>query len=287
LVTGGAIEVNTVPRFCADDGQGGQYSRIPTLQFPADAQGRTVLIHDLTHYGKAALHDQVAAWLAGGEVPSGRFDARAALVPKCKARPLALRQGPDKLPIRGLEQWLATCTLDDSTFGLEWRPAALQPWRDGLQRGEFPHYFRRDGQQLVAVADDAVPPSTGLQRARFAAARSESSYTSPAGGDSCWSKPGPEAGPFTAELADGSTVTWSWYRFVDQPSLQDADLDADAKARLQAVVEQIHRHWTPDKDYLPPPRRGALAQLDGALLVTPPRGLEAGYVPIVTRQAPR
>jgi hypothetical protein len=28
------------------------------------------------------------------------------------------------------------------------------------------------------------------------------------------------------------------------------------------------------------------AQLDPALLVTPPAGLEAGYVPVVTRQAP-
>jgi hypothetical protein len=29
---------------------------------------------------------------------------------------------------------------------------------------------------------------------------------------------------------------------------------------------------------------GTLAALDAALMVTPPRGLEIGYVPIVTRQ---
>ena len=33
-----------------------------------------------------------------------------------------------------------------------------------------------------------------------------------------------------------------------------------------------------------PPRFGKLATLDPALLVTPPAGLEVGYVPIVTRQ---
>jgi hypothetical protein len=33
-----------------------------------------------------------------------------------------------------------------------------------------------------------------------------------------------------------------------------------------------------------PLRFGKLARLDPALLVTPPKGLEVGYVPIVTRQ---
>jgi hypothetical protein len=113
------------------------------------------------------------------------------------------------------------------------------------------------------------------------------SYTSPEDGASCWKKPGPKAGPFTVKLADGSVVTYSWYRFVDQPSLQDADLSAEEKTRLQAVVEKIHRHWTMEKEYLPPPGMGTLATLDAALMVTPPKGLEVGYVPIATRQAPQ
>jgi hypothetical protein len=33
-----------------------------------------------------------------------------------------------------------------------------------------------------------------------------------------------------------------------------------------------------------PPGSGTLATLDPALLVTPPKGLKVGYVPIVTRQ---
>ena len=33
------------------------------------------------------------------------------------------------------------------------------------------------------------------------------------------------------------------------------------------------------------PTVGKLADLDPALIVTPPKGLEVGYVPIVTRQA--
>lgn len=49
-------------------------------------------------------------------------------------------------------------------------------------------------------------------------------------------------------------------------------------------VEKIHAHWSIARDYMPPPTRGTLVRLDPALLVTPPKGLEVGYVPIVTRQ---
>jgi hypothetical protein len=36
-----------------------------------------------------------------------------------------------------------------------------------------------------------------------------------------------------------------------------------------------------------PPGMGTLAALDPALVVTPPKGLEIGYVPIVTAQSPQ
>jgi hypothetical protein len=91
-------------------------------------------------------------------------------------------------------------------------------------------------------------------------------------------------GPFKADLADGSTVTYCWYRFVDQPSIQQYAWSEAKKAKLQALVEKIHVAWTIDRDYMAPLRLGTLAALDPALIVTPPKGLEAGYVPIVIRQ---
>jgi hypothetical protein len=108
-------------------------------------------------------------------------------------------------------------------------------------------------------------------------------YTSPTTG--AWSRPGAKLGPFTVKLVDGSVVTYSWYRFVDQPSFQQYGWSEERKAKLQAFVEKIHASWPIDRDYMAPPGRGSLARLDPALLVTPPKGLEAGYVPIVTRQA--
>jgi hypothetical protein len=85
---------------------------------------------------------------------------------------------------------------------------------------------------------------------------------------------------------DGSVVTYHWYRFIDQPALQNAGLSVPEKNKLQALVEKIHRAWTPDKSYMAPPRFGRLASVDSAILVKPPKGLEVGYVPVAIRQDP-
>jgi hypothetical protein len=92
------------------------------------------------------------------------------------------------------------------------------------------------------------------------------------------------AGPFQARLGDGSVVTYYWYRFADQPALLNAGLTEDEREQLQKRVERIHRSWPKDRDYLAPPTVGTLCELDPAQLVTPPKGMEAGYVPIATRQ---
>jgi hypothetical protein len=246
-----------------------------------------VLIHDLTHYSKQALYNAVETWLDGGEPSSGKFAGQGAVTPPCKAGRLELRQGSGKQPIHGLENWVSTTTLDRSTFGLQWKDDVLEPWSGNLRCGAFPEYSKLNGHELDAVDAKIVPDETGLKTAVFPPAEKKQSYTSPESADSVWMKPGPKAGPFTVTLADGSVVTYSWYRVIDQPSLQDADLTDAEKERLQAVVEKIQSQWTMEKEYLPPPHMGTLATLDAALIVEPPKGLEVGYVPIVTRQAPQ
>jgi hypothetical protein len=92
------------------------------------------------------------------------------------------------------------------------------------------------------------------------------------------------AGPFKAHPGDGSVVTYYWYRFADQPALLNADLTDKEREDMQKRVEKLHRHWKKDREYLAPPTIGKLADIDPALMVTPPRDLEVGYVPVVTRQ---
>jgi hypothetical protein len=104
------------------------------------------------------------------------------------------------------------------------------------------------------------------------------------GEQTTWKVPGPKAGPFKAFLGDGSVVTYYWYRFADQPAILNADLTRAEREAMQVKVEKLHRAWTKDRDYLAPPTVGKLADLDPAQVVTPPKGLEVGYVPIATRQ---
>jgi hypothetical protein len=282
----GAIEINTVPRFLSEDSNGVAYTRIPRLQFPADRNGQTVLMHNLTVYSKAALWDEVESWLAGGAAAPSTFAAAGSLTPKVTPNPFAIHQGPKHQLVEGCDRWVQTTNIDATTFGLQWTPAALSIWKPDVWKGVIPEYCRLLGSQLTAVNPEDVPDDTGLQTAKFTPADQTHSYISPSGPNDVWHKPGPKAGPFTAKLADGSVVTYYWYRFIDQPSLQDANLSPGEKLRLQAIAEKIQANWTTKKEYMAPPKMGKLAWLDPAQLVTPPRGLEIGYVPIVTRQSP-
>ncbi|HPF13717.1 MAG TPA: hypothetical protein PLJ12_05580, partial [Planctomycetota bacterium] len=123
---------------------------------------------------------------------------------------------------------------------------------------------------------------TGLLQAEFELAQPGEAYTSPSQG--AWTEPGPKLGPYQVVLGDGSKVTYSWFRFVDQPSFQQYAWSQEKRERLQSLVEKIHATWPIDRNYMPPPSTGDLVKLDPALFVTPPHGLEIGFVPIVTRQ---
>lgn len=271
---GGAMEINTVPQLVAPDAAGVRYSKIPALRFPVDGAGRAVLVQDVTYYSKAALYDDFLAWREGGPAPSGSFDATGAFVATLSTRTPGFDQ--DGLPIEGVADTFDTRVFDDNTWGLVWKEGGQAP------RGQFPRYFRHEEGRRVAVSAADVPPETGLVEAEFALAGPGEPFTSP--GKGAWTRPGPRRGPLQVTLRDGSLVTYSWYRFVDQPSFQQYAWSRKKKAELQALVEKLHRAWPIDRDYMPPPTAGELVALDPALLVTPPEGMEVGYVPIVTRQ---
>lgn len=271
---GGAMEINTVPRFEVRDAQGVVYSKIPQLRFPVDEDGHSLLVQDVTHYSKAALYDAVRAWRKGGPATSGRFDEAGAWKSTLKPNPLRFDQAGEK--VTGVDAVFDTVVTDENVWGLVWHESDISP------KGCFPQYFKQVGTERVAIAAREVPKSTGLADQQFRLARPGTPFTSPSSG--AWVEPGPTRGPFTRKLADGSVVTYSWYRFVDQPSFQQYAWPEAKRDRLQGFIEKIHARWKIDGTYMPPPSRGELATLDPALLVTPPEGLEVGYVPIVTRQ---
>lgn len=291
------METQHVPAFVASDADGTRYARIAPTRFPGSGTGPTPLIHRITAYDRTALWDGVAAWFDGGPVVSGAIDPSGASVHTFEDRggatweiSAAGARREEKVPL----SWDAIATpvaIDPTTYGYRWSGETVaDPDGGGLVR--LPEFFRLDTDdqgrkrwRVVAARD--VPARTGLAEVTFPRRRGEErqAYVTPEETDSCWKTPGPVAGPCEARLGDGSVVTYWWYRFADQPALLNADLSPTERESLQRRVEMIHREWTKERRYLPPPTVGTLADLDPALLVEPPPGLGVGYVPIVTRQA--
>jgi hypothetical protein len=182
-------------------------------------------------------------------------------------------------------------TPDPTSYGYKWNEQLTK--KSASPEGglvTLPEYFHlvNDGKkaQWVVVSAAEVPAQTGLAGVQFSrpSEKAPEPYDTPEAPESSFKRPGPVAGPFQAHLGDGSMVTYYWYRFADQPALLNADLTKEEREQMQVKVEKLHRSWTPDRDYLAPPTVGRLAELDPAQLVTPPKGLEIGYVPIATRQ---
>jgi hypothetical protein len=289
------METQHVPAYTATDARGDTYARIAPTQFPARPGGDAPLIHRITAYKRAALWNSVLAWFDGGKPARGTIDARESAVHTFKGGGGATWQIylPDtprekKAPV-AWSAFASPVALDATTYGYRWAKPPVS--NDGVVV-TLPEYFRlakdaSDKEQWVAVSAKDVPAETGLGSVTFPRIKNSrpEPYVTPDEPGSSWKKPGPVAGPFQAKLGDGSTVTYYWYRFADQPALLNADLTAAERKALQKRVELLHRNWKKNREYLPPPTLGKLANLDPALLVTPPKGLEVGYVPIVTRQA--
>jgi hypothetical protein len=275
VMGGGAMEVNTVPYFSNTDSHNVLYSRIPKLLFPTDASNKTVLMQDVLMYSRDALSNPLKSWGESSGRVTGAFDKRGTFTPTCTNLPLRFDQ--HRVPLTGFEAFVETTMIGGGTscsFGLAWKESPAN----------FPEYFKQDGDKMVAVRASAVPPETALLTQTFAPADTGKPYTSPTAADSNWVVPGPRSALVTALLADGSRITYAWYRFVDQPALQHLRMSIADKAKLQKLIERIHSDWPVTRDYMAPPTSGTLATIDAALTVTLPRGMEVGYVPIVTRQ---
>jgi hypothetical protein len=289
------METQHIPALIGTDAKGDTYARVAPTRFPANAGRGAQLIHRVTAYNRAALWDGVRAWFDGGAEARGRIDPGAATVHTFDGKggatwriypPNAARD--NRAPLA----WNALATptaLDETTYGYRWAEGTVA--NDG-KLVTLPEYYRlskdeKDRPQWVTVSANDVPAETGLAKAEFPRGRTAKAqpYVTPDDAGSSWKKPGPAAGPVTAALGDGSVVTYYWYRFADQPALLNADLTAGEREAIQKRVELLHKNWIKDREYLPPPSVGKLADLDPAVIVTPPKGLEIGYVPIVTRQA--
>lgn len=292
------METQYVPSVQSTDNNGEIYARIAPTSFPRSPEGESVVVHRVTSYNKKALWDAVKTWFEGGSPSAGAIDSSGAYVHKFPGKGGATwriytLQVPNehKAPI-SWTSFANSVVLDPSTFGYRWDNQLVSRYdsKDG-PLVTLPEYYRQvntnNKPEWSVIRPADVPAETGLSEYRFRRPQEDrpEPYVTPDDPKSCWKKPGPVAGPFQVYPGDGSVVTYWWYRFADQPALLNADLTDKEREDLQAKVEKLHRNWTKDRDYLSGPTIGKLVEIDPALIVTPPQGLEAGYVPIVTRQA--
>lgn len=294
---GFGIELAETPALVSTDDNDVQYAKVPPLQYPASSTNRSVLIDQIRVYTRGALWDDMENWFNGGPVVSPGLNAGEHLTydfvnngGAFVGEILPNGQGNWEDFEIDLESFTETFTENQQTMGFEWDLNQVT-----LENGLFvtPEYYRYgNDNRWYVVTPDEVPASTQLLDAEVPVLpRNELPYLTPLEPDchwqdpnSPWRSPGPVAGPFYSDLGDGSTVTYYWYRFVDQPAIIHANLTDAQRATLQERVELIHTNWKHDQEYLAPPSTGTLTRVDPGLLVTPPAGLEIGYVPIVTRQ---
>jgi hypothetical protein len=291
------METQYVPSV-SSTADGKTYARVAPTSFPRNAGDDSMLVHRISAYKKSALWDSVKVWFDGGEPALGKIDPQHTAIhtfqskggstwkiyppntPKEKKTPLAW------------SSFASPVAIDPLSYGYRWNYDLVS--KTDSKNGPLatlPEYYRLDEKEngkaeWSIVKSNEVPIETGLSKVEFnrTTAAPLEPYVTPDDATSSWKKPGPAAGPFESQLGDGSVVTYYWYRFADQPALLNADLSDAEREEIQKRVEKLHQHWTKDREYLSPPTVGKLADLDPAVFVTPPKGLEIGYVPIVTRQ---
>jgi autotransporter-associated beta strand protein len=270
------------------------YVRAIPAYYPVDATGYSLLMHRLCAYDQGALWDEVGQWLnASGPAPHGILNPasthlRTAVTvdPQMKMKGSAGLLGP--LDWTGV---VAPYAPNELECGYKWKsnqPSVLTV--AGGAKIRLPEFYKGPlnpgpTSSWSPVTEASVPQAAAaaLAAVSFAKAQPHTSVV-PKTADPVWTTPGAASAEYRALLGDGSVVTYYWYRFADQPAILKADMTVAERDRLQAIVVKMHREWKNDRDYIAPPTTGSLADLDPGQLVTPPLGLEYGYVPIAWSQ---
>lgn len=281
----------------ATDSKGDTYVKSAITQYPVGPDGDSEILHQLMVYNKKALWDDVKTWFEGGDPVDGAINPKGSYMQKIKKgngtnwKVWGGNEPKDKLSNMDTDAYMSSENSDSSTFRISWNNDLVKKRKHGSLVTLPEYYFldksvKEKNGKWIPISKKDVPSETGLKKVKFKRPneRAPKTYVTPEDAESCWKKPGPVAGPFKAKLGDGSTVTYYWYRFAEQPALLNADLSKEEREELQRRVVLLHRNWTKEREYLPVPMFGKLAEIDPALIVTPPKGMEVGYVPIVTQQ---
>ncbi|MDC0230467.1 T9SS type A sorting domain-containing protein [Aureispira] len=289
------VEQAVFPAIISLDNSGNPYAKIQRIQFPKSGEKYAMILNQFTTYSKTALWNDMQAWFNGGSIVQPGFNLAGVMnVPFINNGGSMIGEITENGQ-NGIDHYIDLDYIENvqqsnQAMGYEFDLNTVDVAGPNFI---LPEYFKLNAaSEWEPIDTSIVPPSTNLLTTNTpSSTRSEITYLTPKEIDchwqdpnSPWVNPGPTAGPFTADLGDGSTITYYWYKFIDQPSVINANLPTTMRTDLQARVELIHSNWSHNDEYLAPLEVGDLATIDPKVIVTPPIGLEIGYVPIVTRQ---
>jgi hypothetical protein len=277
------------------DGPEGSYARIePMFVAINNSTNTSITVNSPTVYNQTALWNAAQQWFTNnGAAPVGPFNSTGAVAQTITGGSLGwtLWGSPGGATELAMSTYLSSVTPDSKTLGYQWgtNQVTFTEFANGTPAAKMPEYYQCQGGVWTPIPQETLPTNvaTKLATANFADSPPTLGVpgVSTVPNDSCWTNPGPAAGPFQARLDDGNVVTYYWYRFADQPAIMMAGLTQAERDQIQAVVVKIHTAWTNGGAYLGPPTMGTLADVEPALLVTPPTNIPAvGYVPIATRE---
>jgi len=306
-------ETNKIPAKQWKDENGDIYFRTTPLMMPCDEDmvGR---------YGTmpmtlgSSLWDGLTKWFReGGEPVAPGFKEQDVYLRESTGVNLALKVGDSKAVLgeekkKGNEYKVSTKSFlkkhkgeDHSTSAVKWIGDEVKKIGDsGLVK--LPEYYvlKNGDKAATVISENDVPEESGLLKLEFpkdvkkdfkyqpydtteirTPLHSEFQYQDEI--TAVWKTPGPIAGPVTAKLQDGSVVVYYWYKFNEQPAIMNAYMDEVERELIQKRVELLHRHWSSDVQYFPKTKY-PLTSIDSGVIITPPKGLEVGYVPVCVHQ---
>jgi len=265
-----AAEWASIPFYKYTDTAGTIYTKIPGLEFPLDANGNFALSRNLTAYGSSAISDAFRSALASGGALPQSTNAAGIFSPLLNAQsPKVYQEG----------KILGTLSSSLAVKVFESRAAYGFSMGGDARLEKIPQYYKEVGSSRITIKESEAP--TALVNAKFGSLMQTSQYIYQE--PSWWQKNPAASKNLTANLKDGSQVTYRWYKFVDQPSLQRFEMNAAEKAGIQGAIEKMQKEWN-NFAMMKDPTVGSLVSFDEGLMVTPPKGLEIGYVPIVVKQ---
>ena len=293
---GFGFEHASSPALISEDEDGNLFAKIEPLQFPASNDDNTMLLNQISVYSQNGLWNAMESWFGGGSVVQPGIDADGTFNVSFTNNGGSMMGEISENWYEGdLNHEIELTYIDnvqqtENIMGYAFDTATVY---EEYGRFILPKYFELNSEnKWQPITEDELPTSTNLISADVPTTpRSEIPYLTPLDPD-CqwqdlngpWNNPGPSAGPYYAKMEDGSTLTYYWYRFVDQPAIIQANLPDNIREVLQTRVELIHSNWSHTDEYMAAPAIGDIATLDPNGIVTPPAGLEIGYVPIVSKQ---